>query len=293
MRNKMDLLGGYLNGLNLNPIPLEFGQSLSTTKELAMILAKIDQVITFTNDWYTLILDDLEKDGVLYQKIISEFSDDISLINNNITNLSDLITLLQYTKPLISLTSSPSNYTYEVGDIINSIMLNYNITKGSNNLVKAEIYKNGSLLTTITNLVNGINNYVDGTAITSDTSYYIKVYDDKGFVQSNEIKFTFTYKAFYGKIADNVTVTEALIQTLNNVNLVDNFSFNVSLSDEKIIIVTHENLSSIIDSDNFDMIESFTVSTMNLNINNISIPYNIYVSTNTILDANVNLIIEK
>jgi hypothetical protein len=63
-------------------------------------------------------------------------------------------------------------------------MLNFNIVKGTNNLVKCEIYKNGGLLTTMTNIQNGINTYVDGSIITSDTSYYVKVYDDKGNVQS-------------------------------------------------------------------------------------------------------------
>lgn len=305
MRNKMDLLGGMFNGLNLNPIPLEFSQSMTTTKTLAALLAKLDQVINFTNEWYETIITDLEGNGTLYnllnQEFISKFGTDIQNINSSLTTINTsissinaLITALEYTKPSVTLTTSPNNYLYAVGDTVNSVMLELNIVKGTNNLVKAEIYKNGSLLTTLNTIVNGVNNYVDGTPITTDTSYYVKVFDDKGSVQSQEINFKFVNKLFYGKVADNVIVNDALIQSLNNVNFVDEFQFNIStLNDEKIIIVSYSDLGSVIDSDNYDIIESFTKSILNLNINNVSTPYNVYVSTNTILDNDVKLNIER
>lgn len=303
MRNRMDLLGGYLGGLNVNPIPLEFGQSMTTTKELAMILAKIDQVITFTNEWYDNILNDLEGEGLLYQKLSDEFlssfgaditaiQGSINSINTNVTNLSDLITALQYVKPSVILSTSPSILQYSVGDTINSVMLNFNIVKGTNNLVKAEIYKNGSLLTTITNLINGVNQYVDGTPITSDSEYYIKVSDDKGNVDSNKIDFNFDYKIYYGKIT-NETINQALINSLSNSLFNGDINTSFNLNDEKIIIASYDSLTSIIDSENYDMIDSFTKTTLNLTINNVSTPYNIYVSTNTILDSNVPIIIKK
>jgi hypothetical protein len=303
MRNKMDLLGGYLNGLNLNPIPLEFGQSISTTKELLFILAKIDQVITFTNEWYDNILNDLEGEGLLYQKLSDEFltsfgaditaiQGSINNINDNITNLSDLITALQYVKPNVILTTSPSITQYSVGDTINSVMLNYNIIKGTNNLVKAEIYKNGSLLTTISNLINGVNSYVDGTPMTTDTEYYVKVYDDIGNVDSNKIDFNFDYKIYYGKLT-NETINQTLINSLTNTLFNSDVNITFNLNDEKIIIATYDTLNSIIDSENYDMIDSFTKTTLNLTINGNTTPYNIYVSTNNILDSNVPIIIKK
>jgi hypothetical protein len=173
-------------------------------------------------------------------------------------------------------------------------MLSFDIVKGSNNLVKAEIYKNGTLLNTITNLLNGVNQFVDGSAINSDTTYYIKVFDDKGNVQSNDIAFKFIYKSWYGKITSSDIVSEALIQGLTNSIFDKNITFNISsLNDEKIIIVSRETLTSVIDSDNFDMLESFTHSTINININNNLTQYNVYVSTNLIKDSNVTLIIEK
>jgi hypothetical protein len=39
-----------MNGLNINPIPLEFSQEMTTTKMLAAIQAKINQMIDFRNN---------------------------------------------------------------------------------------------------------------------------------------------------------------------------------------------------------------------------------------------------
>lgn len=296
--NKLENVNGFFNGMNLNPIPLEFGQSISTGKNLAAMLKMIDDVITFMNGWYDEILSDLENNGRLYQELntnfISSFGADISTLQTSVLNINNLLTTLQYTKPSVTLTTSPTTLIYSVGETINSIMLNFNIAKGTDNLIKAEIYKNGSLLTTINTPINGINNYVDGAPITTDTEYYIKVFDDKGFVTSETIKFKFVYKMFYGKVASSTTINDAFIQTLNNVNFDDSFNFNISsLNDEKIIIVSHDLLSSVIDSDNYDFIESFTISDINLNINSVSTPYKIYTSTNTIFDSNVVLNIIK
>lgn len=304
MNNNIIDKTSLFNGLNLNPIPLEFSQSMTTTKWLLGMENKLSTIIESVNNWYDEIVKDLEGNGVLYQelndKFLSNFGGDILTlqnsignINNSINNLYDLITALQYVKPSVTLSSSPSINLYAVGDTVNSIMLNFNIIKGSNNLVKAEIYKNGSLLTTINTIQNGVNNYVDGTPMTADTNYYVKIYDDKGNVQSETINFTFVYKAFYGKVANNISVNDALIQSLNSVKFQNQFSFNVTLNDEKIIIASHDILQSIIDSENYDMIDSFDLTTLNINVNNVQTPYNIYTSKNLILDNNVTLNIEK
>lgn len=40
----------FNNGLNVNPIPLEFSQSMSTTKELAGMQSKINQIVDYINN---------------------------------------------------------------------------------------------------------------------------------------------------------------------------------------------------------------------------------------------------
>lgn len=292
--NTITPINGIFNGMSTNPLPLEFFQSVSTAKNLSALLAKIDQVITFTNSWYETILTDIEGRGMLYTKLTDQFGNDIKNINTSITSINTLITALEYTKPYVSLNSSPAVYLYSIGETINSVMLNYTVSKGTNNLTKAEIYKNNVLIDTITNVQNGINNYVDATPITSNTEYYIKVYDDILSVSSTKIDYNFVYKAWYGKMANNATVTESLIQTLNNIDFQNNFDFTIAtLNDDKIIIVSHDDLKSVVDSENYDMIDSFTVTNINMNINNNVIPYKVYVSTNPILDTNITLNVGK
>lgn len=303
INNRLELINGFLGGLNLNPIPLELGQSMTTATELAYILAKIDQVITFTNDWYDAIITDLENDGVLYEKLsdafltsfgtdITQVKNDIVSINNTIQSLNNLITMLEYVKPSITLSTSPSITRYGVGDTVNSVMLSFNVTKGTNNLVKAEIYKNNSLLTTINNVVNGLNTYVDGTPMTANTTYYVSVFDDKGNVVSNKIDFKFDYKCYYGKVT-NETINETLIKGFSNAIFDVPFNANFNLNSEKILIATHDTLTSIIDTENYDMIDSFTKTVVNLTINNVSTPYNVYISTSPIIDNDVTVNIGK
>lgn len=49
MFNKIEPLN-LLNGLNLNPVPLEFSQSLTTTEMLLAIQSKVNQIILIRNE---------------------------------------------------------------------------------------------------------------------------------------------------------------------------------------------------------------------------------------------------
>jgi hypothetical protein len=269
------------------------------------LLAKIDEVITFTNEWYGTIITDLETNGTLFQSLNAQFlanfaqdittlQNNIGSINSNLLNVHSLITNLQYTKPSINLTSSPNGGNFAMGDSINGVMLNYNVNIGTNAITKAEVYKNGALLNTITNVNNGSNSFVDGSQITNNTSYYIKIYDDTGtVVQSNPINFNFLYKTYYGKVVDGTVVSDTIILGLSNTLFDNNFTFNETLNNQKIVIASYYDLTSILDSDNFDNIGSFDKSIVNLNVNNVQTPYNVYVSTNPVFNDNPTIILEK
>lgn len=98
MNNKLELFNN-LDGFNINPIPLEIGQELTTTKWLMSIVSKINQVITFTNNWYDEILKDFDGDGKLYNlildKIIKFYDDSMKEILQNINDLKDRISIEQ------------------------------------------------------------------------------------------------------------------------------------------------------------------------------------------------------
>jgi hypothetical protein len=175
-----------------------------------------------------------------------------TLSDNKFSELDEEIASINYKFPSVTLSSSPSQTLYNVGETINSLVLNFNIVKGTNNLTKAEVYKNGVLLTTITSINAGTNTYTDGNIINADTNYYIKVYDDKESYSSNTIQYNFVYNIYYGKAGETDTINSSFILSLNSLKtLKDNLAENFILNDEQIIYSYPSSYGDLIAIKNF------------------------------------------
>lgn len=231
--------------------------------------------------------------NLINSTIFGQINSDISTLKTDVATNKQAIIDLNYKLPQLSLSSQPSTYIYSKGDTINSVVLNYEVTKGTNNIIKAEIYKNNSLLQTITNVNNGANSYTDTQPISENTSYFIKLYDDKNNIESVKINYNFFYKIYYGVLKENDIVNATYILNLNSTIFDKDFSYISSLNDEKIIFVTNDEITSVIDTENYDIIDSFDKTIVPLNINNIQTNFNVYISRNFILDNNVKILIEK
>lgn len=311
MNNNIIDKTSFYGGLNLNPIPLEFSQELSTTKWLLGMDKKLSSIIDKINAWYDTLINDIDNGGILYQHIInhidteftsqlddiktelSAFQTQLTAILSSIDGINLNIEVLSNVKPLVNLSLSPSQEIYNDGESINSVVVNYNITKGNENIDKVEVYKNGSLISTIiSNILNGANSYVDGNVINSDTEYKVIIYDKYNTITSNTKKYSFVNDYYFGVI-DDVAITETLIKGLNNYKgLKENLSETFSPNNKKILFAypqSYGDLSSIIDTENFDMIDGFTKSIINLTLNSVQVPYNVYISNNLIIDTNVIL----
>jgi hypothetical protein len=294
LRNKMDLMGGILNGLNLNPISLEFGQEMTTTKWLYSLLAKIDEVINFTNGWYDSIIDDLEKEGILFDKLsekilseinvtINQLNTDVGNINSSITAISEQIALLGYVEPTVSMDIAPTQTVYNKGEAINSVILNFNVVKGSNDLLKAEVYRNNSLIATVNNISNGNNTFVDGTVITSDTSYYIKIFDNKKVVQSNEIDIHFISDYYYGVASINNVINQSFIKSLSFVKDVkQNLTEEFNVNNQKVVFAYPQSYGDLLSImyDDMNYLDSFDKSIIMID----NVNYNVYTSINYLSD---------
>lgn len=288
--NNIDLL----NGLNINPIPLEFNQGMTTTKWLLSMQATLTSISVAVNAWYDNIYTDLENGGVLYQTIKDhldgEFTQQLANINSALTIISDTLNM----SPTVSLTLAPTKLLYQVGENINSVVINFNIIKGNNELLKAEIYKNGTLLTTINNITNGINSFTDGNIINFDTSYYVKIYDTQNVIVSNTVKYQFTNNVYCGLASNADIINNAFITGLPATQLLKgDIIFTPSPNNQKILIAypsSYGLLASIIDGNNFEILNSFIVTTLSITIGtNIPILYNIYTSDNLLIGTNVKL----
>jgi hypothetical protein len=289
----------FLNGLNINPIPLEFSQTLTTTKWLLTMQAKLSEIMVNVNGWYDTLVQDLEKDGVLYAELInhidSAFTEQLTGIHTSIADINLLITDMQadiilalYVAPSATLTIAPTQLLYKVGETINSAVLHFNVVKGSDNIVKAEIYKNGVLLSTVNTITNGDNTFTDGSIISSDALYYIKLFDDKNNVLTNTIGYNFVNNIYVGVVADNIIITNTIVSGLPTIkSLKGEFTYSFSPNGQKITIAypaIYGNLVSI-SGDNEELIESFVISSVTIS----SVNYTVYTSIDTLFDTTHDL----
>jgi len=289
----------FLNGLNINPIPLEFTNALTTTKWLLAMQAKLTEIMVSVNGWYDTISNDLVNGGVLYQMLIdhvdSEFTQQLDTIHTSITSLNNLISAIEsqiaiigYVEPTISFMVAPSQLLYRFGETINSAVLNFNVIKGSNNLVKAEIYKNGVLLSTVNAVTNGANSYTDGNVISVDTSYYIKIYDDIKNISSVSISYKFVNNVYVGVVND-VAITNTLVSALTSLKVLKgDIPVLFSPNSQKIVIAypaVYGILISIL-GDNEELIESFNISSVIIS----GVTYSVYSTNDVLFDTNHELI---
>ena len=228
-------LFGY--GLNLNPIPLEASQSMSTTKWLMGMDKKLTIIIDAVNKWYDEIIKDLEGNGLLYEKLneqfIATFASQINNIDTSLTNVVDTLNEILYIKPSAKMMlSSDVNNLY--GTPLNAVIVSASIV-GSLALTKVEFYVNGSLFST----VNGDNKnpYITLNNITNDTTIYIKMYDGKSVVQSDNVNIKFFYPSYIGVVDKSITVpNESAIKSLTKWNTAKGSISNSFICDDAKVV---------------------------------------------------------
>lgn len=289
MLNKIEYID-LCGGLNLNPIPLEFSQEVSTTKMLLAMQSKLNTLVDFLNTWYSAILQDIEGDGVLYQTLSAEvqknfasqftsINDAITEINNTITTLNSNVKNLMYEKPQIQLSTLPAKKIYNVGENINSIVLNFNVIVGTNPILKAEIYKNKTLIGTLTDVKSGSNTFTDGSIISDSAEYYIKLYDDVNNYDSNVVDYYFIHDYYFGVTSSHsIDFTQLTKTKILKQNLDEEFNCNM----EKIVFAyptLYGNLLSVM-YDDINFLSAFNIQSATIE----GVDYFVYVSKNYLKD---------
>lgn len=172
--------------------------------------------------------------------------------------------LYPYMSPSISLSTNPNGSVREYGNNIGSIVLNANVTKKSNDIVKIEYYKNGSLIH-----INGMpssesstDSYTDSTGINNTTTYIAKVYDDKSS-NSSSITHTYVYPYYYGVGLSNLIPTQIKLLT-KNIKTKSNTTITTSPNDEVYYFACPKSyglLSDILDQNGFSIIGDYMIRT--------------------------------
>jgi hypothetical protein len=298
----------FFNTLHIRPFAT-YDNCFSVYEQLGAILTHVNEAIKETNDmgealktFENYVLEALKNNDTKIQQeittILNGYIADGTIanlintvllgnINTDITNLKTNVTNLMYSKPSGNITLSPSQEIYNVGESVNTILINYSLIKGSDDITEIKLYKNDVLINTVTSPpLTGV--ITDGSVISEDTYYYITINDGKNIIQISKLEIKFVDN-FYMGIIDNVTIDETLIKSLTpNKSIKQNLSFSFNANNQKILFAypsSYSDLSSITDTENYDMIDGFTKSVITVN----SVSYNVYVSNNLIYDNNVTL----
>lgn len=188
--------------------------------------------------------------------------------------------LFPYQKPTVSFTISPSTTTYAVGDTISSITFTINAGKKSKDIQSIKIYDGSTLLTTITSGVanGGTFTYNYACNITANTTLKVEVADDTSAVSATK-NITFTYKSYYGFVADGTTVDETVVKGLQKnvlkTSRVLTYS-GITCTNSKIVYAYPQSqglLSSILDGNGFDYLGSYNYSVISVD----GVNYYVYV----------------
>src|SRR5574344_1371335 len=172
--------------------------------------------------------------------------------------------LYHYMSPSISLSTNPSGIVREYGNNISSIVLSASVTKKSDDIVKIEYYKNGSLIHTNGTPSSGssTDSYTDSTGINNNATYMAKVYDDKSSSTSS-VTHTYVYPYYYGVGLAGLTPTQVKDLT-KSIKTKSNTTVTTSPSNEVYYFAYPKYyglLSDAIDQNGFSVIGDYTIRT--------------------------------
>lgn len=188
-----------------------------------------------------------------------------------------------YQAPVIAISINPATTLYEVGQSP-SITITANLTKKTNEITAAKILKDGAdLKVAIEGELQAKTFSQSAVQITADTAFSSKVSDAQGEVNGNSINVRFTRKSYYGLIgaAESVT-TDTQIEALGQNQLTGSKGLtwaSYNANNQKVVYAypkSFGDLTSIKDGNNFEMLGSFTKTTVQRD----GVDYNVYTLTN-------------
>ena len=188
--------------------------------------------------------------------------------------------LFPYQKPTVSFSITPNTTTYAVGDTISNIKFTINAGKKSKDIQSIKVYNGSTLLTTITDSVanGGTFTYNYACNITTNTTLKVEVADDTSAVSATK-NITFTYKSYYGFVADGTTVDETAVKGLQKNVLKTSKALTysgITCTNSKIVYAYPQSqglLGSILDGNGFDYLGSYNYSVISVD----GVNYYVYV----------------
>lgn len=198
--------------------------------------------------------------------------------NTSVQDLMERI-LVEYQKPVISLTLTPATLLYEKGTTISTLSLSASVTKKSEAIANVKFYQGSTLLETITEDVAGGGNFTCETAITAfdeDTTFKATTTDAvTGSVVEATKKVEFIIPFYHGN-SDASTIS-ALTGLTKDLSKKGEKSYTYMANNKYLCIAypsAYGSLTSIKDSNNFENIQDFNSSVVTIDEEE----YRVYIS---------------
>lgn len=196
--------------------------------------------------------------------------------------------LYPYIEPLIYISTSVASGVKELGTTLTGNIVTATTTKKSKQIKGVKFFLNNSeILNVATPKPLGGTETYNSINIVGNTTFLAKVSDDLiNWVSSGSISYTFIHPAYIGKVAASVSVpTQNDVKALTKkVQTPGNISNAFTLSNERMCLAvpTGWTISSIIDPNGFNIIDSFTKQELTVQcLNGDNISYNVYISEPT------------
>lgn len=174
-----------------------------------------------------------------------------------------------YVAPSATATASPTNGgVFEIGTSQQVTAVKVNITLGSAAISKIEVLDGESVLGTMSSGIQaGANTVTLDSALTVEANKQLKVKitdAESKSITVNTGAFTFVSPYYYGAVAEDATVNEALITaTTKSVTAKGNKSFNFTCNNQRMLYAypkSYGALTKILDANSFDVTGTFTQS---------------------------------
>ena len=178
------------------------------------------------------------------------------------TSFNDFVEklIIKYYPPMVSLTSTPENKVVENGESIN-VDLTAEVTRRSEDVTGVTFYKDNTVIEEVADVVATGGTYTHSAAdvITTDTTFKVVATDGKSTGEAT-VKYIFVDPYYIGEFEDGTEVALADMTKKIETEGTKTYTFTV---DNKIIVFAQPSeyaaLTSIVDGNGFENIESFTV----------------------------------
>ena len=188
------------------------------------------------------------------------------------------IATVAYENPTATVSYSQTNTLIENGQTFNLDITVSNVKKGTGEVSKIDLYKNGSLVESLP-YISGTTSYsfTQIADVSTDTSIEVRVYDDADKYSKYTKSYDFVNPYYYGCL-DNIPVDATgmtkLVEAKGNKTIT-----NTTSSDGQYITFMYDaaygNLTSILDPSGFECITGFTKIQLTIG----GVQYNCYYST--------------